>query len=185
MLVKEAPGVTPIKVNMGCGSCLLGYWRPSDTTGVGLPLRRWYVGSGIFTIEAVVDGRWKEALPMCTENRWAIVTKATPGILFMKTTPSYLYIYFRFTWCRHQMETFPRNWLFARRIHQSPVNSPHKSQWRGALTFSLIYAWINGWVNNREAGDLRRHRAHYDVFVMINWHSRQTVCNLWWRFLYP
>ena len=27
-------------------------------------------------------------------------------------------------------------------------------------------AWINGWVNNREAGDLRRHRTHYDVIVM-------------------
>ena len=26
--------------------------------------------------------------------------------------------------------------------------------------------WINGWVNNREAGDLRRYRAHYDVSVM-------------------
>ena len=28
---------------------------------------------------------------------------------------------------------------------------------------SLICAWINGWVNNRDAGDLRRHRNHYDV----------------------
>ena len=28
--------------------------------------------------------------------------------------------------------------------------------------------WINGWVNNREAGDLRRHRAHYDVIVVLN-----------------
>ena len=28
--------------------------------------------------------------------------------------------------------------------------------------------WINGWVNNPEAGDLRRHRAHYDVIVMIH-----------------
>ena len=27
-------------------------------------------------------------------------------------------------------------------------------------------AWINGWVNNREAGDLRRHQAHIDVIVM-------------------
>ena len=26
--------------------------------------------------------------------------------------------------------------------------------------------WINGWVNNREAGDLRRYRTHYDVTVM-------------------
>ena len=51
-------------------------------------------------------------------------------------------------------------------IHRSPVNSPHKGQWRGALTFSLICAWINGWVNNREVGDLRRYRAHYDVTVM-------------------
>ena len=30
----------------------------------------------------------------------------------------------------------------------------------------LICAWINGWVNNGEAGYLRRHRAHYDVIVM-------------------
>ena len=47
-----------------------------------------------------------------------------------------------------------------------PVNSPHKGQWRGALMFSLICAWINDWVNNREAGDLRRHRGHYDAIVM-------------------
>ena len=45
------------------------------------------------------------------------------------------------------------------------VNFPHKGQWRGALVFYLICAWINGWVNNREAGNLRRHRAHYDVTV--------------------
>ena len=51
-------------------------------------------------------------------------------------------------------------------IHRSPVNSPHKGQWHGALMFSLICAWLNLWVNNREAGDLRRNRAHYDVTVM-------------------
>ena len=34
------------------------------------------------------------------------------------------------------------------------------------LMFSLICTRINGWVNNGEAGDLRRHRAHYDVTVM-------------------
>ena len=46
------------------------------------------------------------------------------------------------------------------------VNSPHKGQWRGALMFSLICVWINGWLNNREAGDSRRYRAHYYVTVM-------------------
>ena len=61
---------------------------------------------------------------------------------------------------------FPRNWPFVRGIHRSPVNSPHKGQWRGALMFSLICVWINDWVNNREAGDLRCYRAHYDVIVM-------------------
>ena len=59
-----------------------------------------------------------------------------------------------------------RYWPFVRGIHRSSVHSPHKGQWRGALMFSLIYTWINGWVNNDEAGDLRRHRAHYGVTVM-------------------
>ena len=62
---------------------------------------------------------------------------------------------------------FPRCWPFVRGIQRSPVHSPHKGQWRGALMFSLISVWINGWVNNREAGDLRRHCAHYDVIVMM------------------
>ena len=61
---------------------------------------------------------------------------------------------------------FPRNWPFVRGIHRSPVNSPHKGQWRGALMISMICVWINDWVNNREAGDLRRYRAHHDVIVM-------------------
>ena len=62
-----------------------------------------------------------------------------------------------------------RNWPFMRGIHRSrvPVNSPHKGPWRWALMFSFICAWTNNWVNNREAGDLRRHRCHYDVNVMM------------------
>ena len=73
-----------------------------------------------------------------------------------------------------KLKHFPRYWPFVRGIHRSPVNSPHKGQWRWALVFSLICAWINGWVNNREAGDLKRHRAHYDVTVMKDlWSVRQ------------
>ena len=55
---------------------------------------------------------------------------------------------------------------FVRGIHRSPVNSPHKGQRRGTLMFSLIWPWINGWVNSGEAGDLRRHCAHQDVTLM-------------------
>ena len=62
---------------------------------------------------------------------------------------------------------FPGYCPFVRGIHRSPVNSPHKSQWRGVSMFSLICAWINGWVNNREAGDLRHHHAYFDIAIMI------------------
>ena len=61
---------------------------------------------------------------------------------------------------------FPRYWPFVWGIHRSPVNSPHKGRWRGVLMLSLICDWINDSVNNHEAGDLRRHRVHYDVIVM-------------------
>ena len=49
-------------------------------------------------------------------------------------------------WC-HQMETFTA--LLALCAGNSPVtgNSPHNGQWRGALMFSLICAWIHSWVN--------------------------------------
>ena len=70
-------------------------------------------------------------------------------------------------WVRHddviKWKYFPRYWAFVREIHRW---SPHKGQWRGALMFSLVCAWTNGWANNRDACDLRRHCAHYDVNVM-------------------
>ena len=69
-------------------------------------------------------------------------------------------------WWRHQMETFSA--LLALCVGNPPVplNFPHKGQWCGALKFSLIWAWIKDGVNNREVGDLRRHRGHYDVNIM-------------------
>ena len=74
---------------------------------------------------------------------------------------------------------FPRYWPFVRVLHRSPVNSPRKGQWRGALTSCLICAWINDWANNREAGDLRRNRAHCSLWRHCNvtpWAIR-AICN--------
>ena len=80
----------------------------------------------------------------------------------------------------------PCYWLFARRIHRSrwiPLTKASDAE----LWCFLICAWINEWVNNREAGDLRRHRAHYDVNVMVLKYSyglemwqaaRQQYCNV-------
>ena len=61
-------------------------------------------------------------------------------------------------WWHHQMETFSA--LLAICAGNSP------DQWHGALMFSLISAWIYGWVSNREASDLRCNHTHYDVIVM-------------------
>ena len=71
------------------------------------------------------------------------------------------------SWWHHQMKTFSALLALCAGNHRSPVNSPHKGHWREALMFPLICAWINCWANNREAGDLRRHCAHYDVIVMF------------------
>ena len=61
---------------------------------------------------------------------------------------------------------FPHFWPLVRRIHCSLVDSPYKGQWCRALIFSLIYTWTNSWENNRDAGNLRHHQAHYNITVM-------------------
>ena len=71
-------------------------------------------------------------------------------------------------WWRRQMETVSALLSLCAGIHQSRMESPYQGQWRRALMFSLICAWINSWANNRNALDLRRHRAHYDVTVMVH-----------------
>ena len=91
------------------------------------------------------------------------------------------------TWWRHPMETFSELLAICTGNSPVPVNSLHKGQWRGALIFSLICVWINGWVNNREAGDWRRYRAHYNVMEIAGhqWFPSQKAsdaelwCFLW------
>ena len=96
-------------------------------------------------------------------------------------------------WCHDDVikwKHFPRFWPVMRGIHRSPVNSSQKGQRRGALIFSLICAWTKGWVNNRDAGDLRRHRAHYDVTTMVCYsflfrHGPRHVCKCFTRLDQP
>ena len=85
----------------------------------------------------------------------------------------HLHLYFLFSWWRHQMETCSAHWLLCGEFTGDCGEFAghrwfphHTDQWRGALMFSLICAWTNGWVNNQDVGDLGRHRAHYDVTVM-------------------
>ena len=54
------------------------------------------------------------------------------------------------------------------------------NRWRGALMSSLICAWIDGLVNDGEAGYLRRHRAHYDITVMAMFSEKKIFSILTW-----
>ena len=112
--------------------------------------------------------------PLFTISADALVTQSVRSSAFMLLHDDVI-----------KWKHFPRYWPFVQGIQRSPVNSPHKGQWRGALMFSLICVWINGWVNNREAGDLRRYRAHYDVTVMTKFSEysdiiiRTVTCGCW------
>ena len=59
----------------------------------------------------------------------------------------------------------PRYLPFVRGIHRSPVNSPHKGQWRTALMFSLNSASTNGRANNQDAG--QRPFVHASVRISV------------------
>ena len=84
--------------------------------------------------------------------------------------PAALIFSFYAWWC-HQMENFPRYWPFAKGnrrspgIHRSPVNSPHKGQWREVLCFLWSAPEQTVETNNRDAGDLRRHREVQVVHI--------------------
>ena len=72
------------------------------------------------------------------------------------------------------METFST--LLAICAENSPVTGEFLAQRPVTRSFEVFFdlRLINGWVNNGEAGDLRRHRAHYDVIVMgkyVTWIS--------------
>ena len=74
-----------------------------------------------------------------------------------------------------KLKLFPRHWPFMRGIHRSPVNSPHKGQWRRALMFSLIHAlkkrlskqsW--GWWFETPSRSLWR---YYNVYINVRAHA--------------
>ena len=69
---------------------------------------------------------------------------------------------------RHQMETFSA--LLAICAGNSPVTGEFPAQRSVTRSFDVFFtcAWTNGWINNQDAGNLRRHRTHYYVTVMIN-----------------
>ena len=66
------------------------------------------------------------------------------------------------------METYSALLAFCAGNSPVPGEFPSQRPVTRSVDVSLIYAWINGWVNNREVCDLWRHRSRYDVIVMIS-----------------
>ena len=69
-------------------------------------------------------------------------------------------------WC-HQMETFSTLLALCNLLVSNEFPSQRPVMWSFDVSFDLCLN--NGWVNNREAGDLRCHHALYDVTVMNPW----------------
>ena len=144
-------------------------WEGKHWRSCGLPWQRvgnvWCVSMLWRRHESNHTRQWTTQLNMkyCTRV-------VTVNCMKQRSDLKYFYIHYVSAAYLHddviKWEHFPRYWPFVQGIHRSPVNSTHKGRWRGALMFSLICVWIKGWVNNRDAGDLRRYRAHYDVTVM-------------------
>ena len=116
-------------------------------------------------------GQWHGALMfslICTGTNSCVNNRDAGDLRHHRTHYDITVVQFDivFPWWRHQMETVSALLALCAGIHQSSMNSPHKGMWRGALMFSLICIWTNGWVNNRDAVYLRHHRAHYDVTGM-------------------
>ena len=106
-----------------------------------------------------------------------LFSKCNPAGFIIRSVPKLCWFYDDVTKWKH----FPRYWPFVRGIHRSPVNSPHKGQWRWALVFSLICTRKNGWVNNREAGDLTPSRPLWRYWnvehsVWSNQHKGWCAC---------
>ena len=70
-------------------------------------------------------------------------------------------------WGHHQMETFSALLALVRGIHRWIIFT--KASDAELWWVFFICAWIDSFVNNRKAGDLRRHRVQYDVTVMTRW----------------
>ena len=86
------------------------------------------------------------------------------------------------------METFSA--LLALCAGNSPVSGEFPAQRPVTRSFDVFFdrRQLNGWVNSREAGDLRRYRAHYDVMVMPQviideWATSVISIDICWNFL--
>ena len=96
-----------------------------------------------------VTAQWDDILYDESKNYSFEITTTSPRVQWVNESLCYI-----------------ATWLLRNKAMMTSSNGNIFRQWRGSLMFSLICAWTNGWANNREAGDSRHRRAHYEVNVM-------------------
>ena len=119
----------------------------------GVPIAQWPVTGG-FPSQRASNA---ENVSIC----WRRLT----GNTYVTTQP----------WWRHQVEPFSTSLAFVGGIHRSRWIPRTKASDAELLYFLWSAPEKNDWVNNREAGDLRRHRGHYDVNVKALWLKQQVI----------
>ena len=107
------------------------------------------MGTSIFNINAVIPVI--ESFGFAEEIRKRTSGLASPQLKFSHWEVRILMCHDDFI----KWKRFPCCWPFVRGIHRSPVDSLHKGKWCGALMFSLMCAWTNGWTNCGVAGYLK------------------------------
>ena len=159
--------------------------NPSHVAGtvIGSLILLWRRQDFAFRNEPVIH-----ASVMCIGNKDFLKTPRQHGIILIIT--HHIDRFMCIEKCEIQDDVikwkyFSRYWHFKRGNHRSMVDSPHKGQQCGALVFSVIFAWTNSWVNNRDAGYFVRHSAHYDVTVMQAKSSMENFSRefISWQFL--
>ena len=104
--------------------------------------------------------RWA---PTLTSRRRSSLTRGS--VVFLQQQSRHVTLLGLYSWWRHQMDAVSA--LLAICAGNSLVTGEFPAQGPVTRSFDVFFALrLNGWVNNREAGDLRRHRAHYDDTVM-------------------
>ena len=129
--------------------CCCHSWNPSETQN----LTTFCVS---VTFVYVVESFWNFAQTMAVALLWSVQNFKMIEHLNAEVQALWNFVRFEFKMHFGQISSFavhddvikwkhfPRYWPFVRGIHRSPVKSPHKGQWRGALMFTLICARING-----------------------------------------
>ena len=105
-------------------------WRQCNDTKI-----KWFYSDPMLQLPSNIEGN----------NGLSVARERTMGRLSGTTCPEHNAWLFRAAWWRHQMESFSALLALCEESHRSPVDSPHKGQWRGTLMFSLICAWTNSW----------------------------------------